>query len=323
MNKKISIIVPHFNSVDMVQKLMDSIPVDKRIQTIIVDDNSTEDITELRKYIDNAPANKQIELYTNDTGVKGAGSARNVGLDHAEGEWLLFADSDDYFTEGWLDRVSIYPNSQYDMVYFVPTSIDLTTGQVSSRHRMYAELVTKYYKKPSDKSLAELKYCFCTPWSKLIRKSIVDENNIRFDQVMASNDIMAITKCAFNSKKVAADLGVIYCVTRGGASLTSKKNKDNFWARIDVFIRRYCYVRENETKKMFKYAHLDRYALGKLVDVVLEGWGLKTFLEIVGMYRREHIKIWDVGLFNPFVLGHKAMIELSWWWDIKKRRKNK
>ena len=92
MSKEISIIIPHYNSTEMVRKLIDSIPVDNRIQTIIVDDNSSEDLFELEQYLSQLPNDKKVELYKNNTGVKGAGSARNVGLDHAEGKWLLFAD---------------------------------------------------------------------------------------------------------------------------------------------------------------------------------------------------------------------------------------
>ena len=96
------------------------------------------------------------------------------------------------------------------MVYFAPTSMDVETGETSSRHIMYMELVEKYAKTPSLKYLTEMKYGFCTPWSKLIRASVLKEHNIRFDQIMVSNDIMCMTKCAFYSRKVAASGQTIY-----------------------------------------------------------------------------------------------------------------
>lgn len=318
--KNISIIIPHYNSVQLLIKLLKTIPEQPDIQVLIVDDNSTDSLDEAKQYIENR-AIKNIDILFNDTGKKGAGVSRNIGLNKANGKWLLFADADDYFLQGWYDIVLPYLNSDYDMVYFSPTSIDIRTNKISSRHIMYSELVEKYYKKRSQRSLLELKYCFCTPWSKLIRRKIVEDNCIFFDEVPASNDIMFITKTAFNSQTVECVMNEIYCVTRGGSSLTSKRDKSKFMSRIEVLVNRYTYLRNNLSKREFKMVHMDRYALGKLVDIVLEKWGIKTFLEVVSIYRRNRIAIWDWGLFNPYTLFHKAKIELSWWWDIKKNRK--
>lgn len=315
----ISLIIPHYNSVEMLIKLIHTIPEKKEIQILVVDDNSSDSLDELKEFI-KSQEQRSITLLTNDTGVKGAGSSRNVGLKHATGKWLLFADSDDYFMDGWYSNLEKYLDSDWDMVYFEPTSIDLSTNKVSSRHVMYAELVQNYHKKGTKKALLEMKYCFCTPWSKLIRREIVEKNNITFDQVLASNDIMFMTKTAFHSEKVTTDLSVLYCVTRGGKSLTSEKNKKKFMSRIDVFVNRYCYLRENLSKKDFHAVHMDRYALGKLVDCVLDKWGIKMFFEISGIFLKNRIAIWDWGLFNPVTLIHKAKIELTWWWDIKRNR---
>lgn len=319
-NIQLSIIIPHYNTPDSLIQLVQTIPVRRDIQILIVDDNSTVDMAPIEQFMQEETG-RRIELYKNSSGVKGAGSARNIGLSHVEGKWILFADADDFFIEGFYEKILLYLNSDYDMVYFPPTSKDIRTGETSSRHVMYMELVEKYRKQPSLKNLTEMKYGFCTPWSKLIRASVMKENNIEFDQIMVSNDIMCMTKCAYYSKKVAACEDVIYCVTRGGKTLTSQKDEKRFDTRIEVLVNRYTFLREHLSKKEFRYAHIDRLALGKLVDVFIEHWGIVKFFHILSIYHKNNVKYFDIGLLNPFVLFHKAKIELQWWMDIKKHRK--
>lgn len=321
MNKiQLSIIVPHYNTPESLIKLLDSIPPAGEIETLIVDDNSKVDLSEITEYI-KKNKEKTIHFYKNDSGIKGAGASRNVALKHASGDWLLFADADDFFMDDFYESLFPYLNSDKDMIYFPPTSMDVTTGETSSRHVMYMELVNKYRKKATLKNLTEMKYGFCTPWSKLIRHSIMEENQIRFDEIMVSNDIMCMTRIAFFSKKVVASDKTIYCVTRGGKTLTSQKDEKRFDTRIDVLINRYTFLKEHLSKKEFGYAHIDRLALGKLVDVFIEHWGMKKLFEILRLYHKNKVKYFDIGLLNPVTLFHKAKIELSWWMDIKKHRK--
>ena len=112
------------------------------------------------------------------------------------------------------------------------------------------------------------------------------QNGITFDEIMVSNDIMCMTKCAFYSKKVAAAQDVIYCVTRGGKTLTSEKDEKRFDTRIEVLINRYTFLREHLSKKEFRYAQIDRFALGKLVDVLIEHWGIRKLFQILKLYHQ-------------------------------------
>jgi hypothetical protein len=110
-------------------------------------------------------------------------------------------------------------------------------------------------------------------------------------------------------------------VTRGGKTLTAKKDETRFDTRIQVLINRYVFLRDHLSKKEFRYAHIDRLALGKLVDVFIEHWGMSKLFSILKLYHENGVHYFDTGLLNPFTLFHKAKIELRWWLDIKKHRK--
>ena len=90
----ISIIIPHFNKPDLLEKLLLSIPQDKiDIQTIVVDDQSE---TSYFNEVEKLKNKYNFELYQNQI-QKSAGLCRNLGLQKAKNTWIIFADGDDYF----------------------------------------------------------------------------------------------------------------------------------------------------------------------------------------------------------------------------------
>ena len=95
-----SIIIPHFNSSQLLERMLNSIPRRDDIQIIVVDDNSNEiEKGELRKI-----RRPNVELYFQTTN-HGAGFARNVGLDHVLGQWVIVADADDVFAPNAFETV--------------------------------------------------------------------------------------------------------------------------------------------------------------------------------------------------------------------------
>ena len=135
-----------------------------------------------------------------------------------------------------------------------------------------------------------------------------------------SNDIMCITKCAFYSSNIKAANETIYCVTRGAKTLTSEKNEERFDTRIDVLIRRYCFLRDNLSKKEFGYAHIDRLALGRLVEVIADGWGIRKLMGVLKLYNKNKVRFFDIGLLNPATLLYDAKKQLDWIMEIKKHQ---
>jgi len=98
MGVKYTIIIPHYNSADSLEKLLLSIPRIPDFQVIVIDDSSTVDEDKLVQVIAD---DGRCEFYRNTTGVQSAGACRNIGLTHALGKWLLFADADNFFVDGF------------------------------------------------------------------------------------------------------------------------------------------------------------------------------------------------------------------------------
>ena len=110
-----SVIIPHKNCVPLLQRCLDSIPQRNDNQTIVIDDVSN--LTDDERLLMESFQNDRIKVVFL-TETKFAGGARNVGLSMAEGKWVVFADSDDFFTKGAFDTFDEYKDSDYDIVFF-------------------------------------------------------------------------------------------------------------------------------------------------------------------------------------------------------------
>lgn len=289
MDQRLSIIIPHFNRPHYLRTLLLSIPNLQEIQVIVVDDKSTEYQREY-ECLQEEFSDRNIEFYDND-GVKSAGTCRNIGLRHAVGDWLLFADSDDYFMEGFYDAVSRYFDSEYDIVFFPPTSIVMETGEPSDRHVGTARKVQDYHENPDWKNTLELRYKYQSPCSKLIRRELVEENEIWFEEIKVSNDVMFSMKCGYAAKKIAADLQVIYCITMNRGSLTNQMSEEIYDIRTGVFFRRFTFLKERLSREEMKYMEINGRI--KVFQVLQNGYGLKKALQLLKEYRKYGVRFWD------------------------------
>lgn len=285
---KLSVIIPHFNCPHYLRTLLISIPDRPEIQVIVVDDKSTERREEyncLREEF----TERKIEFYDND-GVKSAGTCRNIGLRHAVGKWLLFADADDFFMKNFYDAVSRYFDSDYDIVFFPPTSVVMETGELSDRHVGTAKKVQDYCENPDWKNTLELRYKYQSPWSKLIRREMVAEKEIQFEEIIVSNDVMFSMKCGYAAKKITADRQVIYCLTMNRGSLTNQMSEEMFDVRTGVFFRRYLFLKEHLTKTEMDYMGIDGRI--KVFQALQNGYGMKKVTGLLREYRKYGISFW-------------------------------
>lgn len=238
---ELSIIIPHYNTPLLLMKLLESIPNIPEIEVLVIDDNSTEEKEQYQKCID-INQRRNVRFYANSVQTKGAGNARNIGLSHACGEWVLFADADDYFVDGFWQIIVPYLHENADIIYFESTSMVLSTGEKSDRHVFYKELVQKFCDMPSEENELRLRYTYWSPCAKMIRYEMIKENNILFDGTLHSNDMMFSTKTGHYAKKIRAVDKTIYVITQSDQSLTASKAEKDLKERVDVFCNYYFFL---------------------------------------------------------------------------------
>ena len=114
----ISIITPYYKSLEYTKRLAKVLEpqLDKDIEWIIIDDGCNE--TELDKL--NA---KVIHLEENSGG---ASKPRNVGLDNAKGDYIVFIDSDDLVSDDYIEIIRAATRKDFDYCYYSWKSDNMT-----------------------------------------------------------------------------------------------------------------------------------------------------------------------------------------------------
>lgn len=116
-NLKFSIIIPNYNKESYIKECLDSIfnQTYKNFEVIVIDDGSTDNSLDIIKNFD-------IKLF--HTNRKRAGGARNKGIENATGDYLIFLDSDDYFSnENVLEKLANTINNE-DIIFLNYTRND-------------------------------------------------------------------------------------------------------------------------------------------------------------------------------------------------------
>ena len=243
MNKykyDITVIVPQKNSLDSLPRLLDSIPVSEKIQVIIIDNSKkTIKTTDIK-------SERVFELYYSDY-KRFAGGARNVGLEHAEGKWLIFADADDFFTKEAFDIFDSHLDAEEDLIYFKVDSVyDDDISKQSDRHLLFNSYIERF----ENKEICEIacKLSYVVPWGKMIRRDLVIRQDIKFDEVLAANDVMFSTKVGYYAQKFTTDYRSVYVVTTRCSSLANRLDLPVIQSRFNVAIKRNIFVRQKNMK---------------------------------------------------------------------------
>jgi len=176
----ISIIIPVYNVKEQLTECVNSILEQsyEQYELILVDDGSTDGSSELCDQL--AKISSKIHVIHKKNG--GVSSARNIGLDTACGEFVVFVDSDD-----------IISNTYLELFINASTEADLVIGSLQD---IYVDGNGCIYKKKLRKHKAPLKgnlfeeYYSLIDWlrgpvAKLYRKSIIDEHHLRFDESLS------------------------------------------------------------------------------------------------------------------------------------------
>lgn len=249
---KLSIIIPTYQRNDKLKRLLKSIHQHSDVQIIVIDDSHN---FESKSLFLSFP---YIEFYQNRKG-KGAGGARNTGIEYAKGAFLLFADSDDIFQANWFDVIAPYLSSHNDVTYFPPSSfLESDINSQGSRHLRYLKLIDSY-RKFNNK---DIHYYFYVPWSKMYKRAFLNQRKIRFEEIPVSNDINFSLNVGLQQESFEVSNQGFYLVEQGSSSLIKRREVSNLICRLEALFR------YNET--------LDKYKLSNK-KLMMAPWLFKLF----------------------------------------------
>ena len=119
MHKKLSIIIPVYNGVQFIKAALDSLfaQATPQLEVIVVDDGSKDDtVACIHKHFPEQIAANNLRVFSQTN--QGVSAARNLGIEHASGDYIGFMDSDDLLLPNYIATVFAAIVHDTDMIEF-------------------------------------------------------------------------------------------------------------------------------------------------------------------------------------------------------------
>lgn len=165
----ISVIVPIYNAAPYLARCIESLihQTHRALQIILVNDGSTDNSLAVAEQY--AAQDSRIEVYSLPTN-QGQSVARNLGLQHANGEYISFVDADDYIDNDFYTYM-LQNISNLDCV-------QIGYRRVTKEGKILIEKLPKHF------------YQFTSPCMRLYRREVFSKHDLRFPQGMIYEDVI-------------------------------------------------------------------------------------------------------------------------------------
>lgn len=254
---KVSVIVPIYNGEKYIRTCLDSLANQtlKDIHVIMINDGSKDNSEEIcKEYVSKYP---NFEYHYKENG--GSASARNIGLNNVKGEYIGFCDSDDSVATDMFEKMySAAHKHNADIVYNVmreksqlkafPFSVPNPGfyGKEDMQQTIFSELL------PHPTKAGTFRSYDWGNWSKLIKRSIVEDNNIRYySKSRRCEDLCFAFECTMNANSYyVMEPEKLYNYTPSETSKSRHYTK-NMWRSISMLMHYLIELGENQTNYDF------------------------------------------------------------------------
>ena len=221
----LSIIIPYHNADAYIGRMLDSL-LDQDLkeddfEIIVIDDGSTQDISNLKRYSEEHP---NIFYYRKEN--DGPSSARNMGLGLARGKWLYFCDADDFIHPqvfGYLLKTAESQDLEllvFDWCYVGPDAVPFEQKRPFELSDVYTGI--DYLASFADYPMA----IGFGVWRFLIKKSVLEDNGLRFEDLAYIEDrIFQMDLLSVVKRLVHVKLMLYYYIQHKSSILNSKGKK--------------------------------------------------------------------------------------------------
>lgn len=217
---KVSIIVPVYNVEKYIHKCLDSLVNQtlKELEFIFVNDGSPDNSPKIIK--EYQKKDKRIKLLNKENG--GQASARNLGLEHAKGEYIAFLDSDDYVKENMYEI--LYNRAKKD-------NLDIV---ICNNYLVYKDSTVENdpgitNKKEKIISPREYTTLSPSPWNKIIRHEYLTKEKFKFPEGIIYEDLASIPLLGLSNPKIVyLNTCLHYYVQSDSSTMRNKEYKSKY-----------------------------------------------------------------------------------------------
>lgn len=212
MNPKISIIIPVYNSSELLGKCIDSIlsQTFNDFECILVDDFSSD--LSYKICHGYSLKDKRIRIFHNNQNY-GSSISRRIGLEQSLGKYILFVDSDDWIEPFMLEKM--YIKSKVEDLDIVFCDYYYEENNITTYKKQEIECKSKI--EIMKNMAAYNEKLNCSLWNKLIRKKKIE--NVIFPMESYSEDMYISTQILYFSEKIGCINEPLYHYVYNASSL--------------------------------------------------------------------------------------------------------
>ena len=221
---KISVIIPYYNADRWIGRCLDSIMqqdlADDDYEIIVVNDGSKEEPVTLLQYADKYP---QVKVFHQENARQGA--ARNNGMRHAHGDYIMFCDSDDFLRPHVLGRLyDLAVSNDLDVAFYdmkrldenEQADFDSDVREIPMSLVMTGTGFLNHPPKYNGRSVCQF----------LLKRSIIEQNNLNFhEEKIVREDSVFYIDTLLVSKRVSFLNVVFYYYVQNQESVVHKIGK--------------------------------------------------------------------------------------------------
>lgn len=214
-----SVVIPVYNVKDYLPKCIDSVLAQdfEDYEVILIDDGSTDG--ESGAICDRYAAAHPERIRAIHKPNGGVGEARNVGIEAAQGEYLIFIDSDDYIATGMFRVLA-------DAIARFGSDIIGFGAALEADGVVVKELVDPL---PTDRTFTladtpELMQTMPSPWSRIWRRSLFLDSGVRYPARIWYEDLCTSVKLLALARSAAFVPDILYYYVDRTNSITRNTN---------------------------------------------------------------------------------------------------
>lgn len=259
MNRKkviedlVTIVVPAYNAETFLRENIESIlgQTYKNLEVIYVCDGCTDDTVEI---LEEYRTDKRLQVVVQEEN-QGAAVSRNIGMDMATGDWIIFLDADDVFEPDMIEvmlKAAIENEADIAGCYYQPFD-DVPKKETMVHNEMRKHLCTEYPIVNVQKEAKQIiQLVDKGPWTKLVHKSIYKKEEVYFQDLPNTNDVYYSMATVMNAHRISYVDQVLlhYRSDKGRKTLSTARNdrKSYIWEACDKV---YAYILSEKKMNVF------------------------------------------------------------------------
>ena len=262
MNKcKLSIIVPVYGLEKFIDKCLNSLVKQslKEIEIIVVNDGTKDNSQKIiDKYVKKYP--DKIKSYIKENG--GQGSARNYGLEKANGEYIGYVDSDDFVEKDMYKKLyNKAKENNYDIVVCGNYNVS-----EDYQNKNIDTFINNY-----NTDLENIFFGKMAVWNKIYKRDILIKNKLEFKEKVWYEDLAFTLKAIMNSNSFAfIDEPLYDYLIREGSTMNNSNVQRNLEI-LDAFNDILSYIQHNKKEEYFskiEFLAIDHIYISAIVRVL-------------------------------------------------------